>query len=107
MIEAGRGIPRRRQTELAGMPLLAEQGAANTAENRIGAPLRPYHGHELLDDGGRGTHPGYRLVGRLEGLADLRGWRFGQKCFRLANSNILWASNSGFHKNAYCITIII
>ncbi|MBY3158932.1 hypothetical protein HFO56_42400 [Rhizobium laguerreae] len=46
---------------------MPSRGAANTAENRIRAPLRPDHGHELLDDGGRGTHPGYRLVGRLVG----------------------------------------
>ncbi|MGC2779809.1 MAG: mannonate dehydratase [Bradyrhizobium sp.] len=54
--------------------LLKEQArrkAAGEPDWRI--PFRPDHGHELADDIGRGTHPGYPLVGRLKGLAEIRG----------------------------------
>jgi len=45
--------------------------AQGRADHQI--PMRPDHGQDIIDDLGRGGQPGYPTIGRLKGLAELRG----------------------------------
>lgn len=62
-----------------------QQSRQEQGRDDVAIPVRPDHGHKILADVKQNTYPGYSAIGRLKGLAELRGLEVGLRKALLGN----------------------
>ena len=66
--------------------ILEQQRRFAEGREDLSIPMRPDHGHKILDDKNYNTYPGYSVIGRLKGLAELRGLELGLRKYLISST---------------------